>query len=64
MSNQSINKNENIVPESEINVPSNISAEENLNNQQHEVNSENKKKKKKRKKGKKKRTTVVELEEL
>lgn len=61
LSNQSINKNENIVPESEINVPSNISAEENLNNQQHEVNSENKKKKKKRKKKKKKIVTEEEL---
>uniref|UniRef100_K1PEP1 Uncharacterized protein n=1 Tax=Magallana gigas TaxID=29159 RepID=K1PEP1_MAGGI len=39
LSNQSINKNENIVPESEINVPSNISAEENLNNQQHEIDA-------------------------
>lgn len=62
LSNQSINKNENIVPESEINVPSNISADENLNNQQHEVNSENKKKKKKRKKKKKKKKIVTEEE--
>nr|XP_034307957.1 uncharacterized protein LOC105340078 isoform X3 [Crassostrea gigas]XP_034307961.1 uncharacterized protein LOC105340078 isoform X3 [Crassostrea gigas] len=62
LSNQSITKNENIVPESEINVPSNMSAEENLNNQQHEVNSENKKKKKKRKKKKKKK--IVTEEEL
>lgn len=61
LNNQSINKNENIVPESEINVPSNISAEESLNNQQDEVNSENKKKKKKRKKKKKKIVTEEEL---
>lgn len=54
LSNQSINKTENNVPESEINVPS--------NNQQHELNSENKKKKKKRKKKKKKK--IVTEEEL
>lgn len=62
LSSQRIDKDENIVPESEINVPSNISAEENLNNQQHELNSENKKKKKKRKKKKKKK--IVTEEEL
>lgn len=62
LSNQDINKNENIFPESEINVPSNIGAEENVNNQQHELNSENKKKKKKRKKKKKKK--IVTEEEL
>lgn len=62
LSNQGVNENENIVPESEINVPSNIIAEENLNNQQHDVNSENKKKKKKRKKKKKKK--IVTEEEL
>lgn len=61
LSNQSINKNETIVPVSEINVPSNMSAEGNLNSQQHEVNSENKKKKKKRKKKKKKIVTEEEL---
>lgn len=61
LSNQSIEKNEHTVPESEINVPSNMSAEGNLNNQQHELNSENKKKKKKRKKKKKKIVTEEEL---